>query len=64
MNMYHLDYYPNQVCHKCGMAASAEDVMHNVAAVWHVGKCDVCKGDKVVTSPDNFGSPEFKGYKP
>jgi len=62
--MKHPDYYPQNVCHECGMKASGLEVMHNIWAIWHLCSCDVCREEKVCTKPENFGTPKFEGYKP
>lgn len=59
-----LNYYPQDVCFKCGMEASPDEEMENLRAVWRLGVCDMCRETRVVTNPENFGNPEFKGYKP
>jgi hypothetical protein len=44
--------YPNWACWDCG---TKHGTRANFVASWHDGKCDVCKENKAVTEPRDFG---------
>lgn len=54
----------NSVCWDCGHAAlelPINKIKKNfLISTYHKGKCDVCKQDKSVTEPRDFGYPIFE----
>lgn len=50
--------YPEWVCAECGMRASGGRCFE--ISTYHIGKCDVCGKECMVTQPRDFYYPEFK----
>lgn len=50
--------YPEWVCTDCGLKASG-GYSHSIST-YHHGICGVCKKEKPVTQPRDFGTPQFK----
>jgi hypothetical protein len=44
--------YPTWVCDECGEKYGKHPID---MATYHVGKCDICGKDRLVTEPRNFG---------
>jgi hypothetical protein len=44
--------YPQWSCWECGIKHGSKQVK---LSTWHFGKCDVCKENKSVTEPRDFG---------
>lgn len=49
--------YPEWVCAECGMRASGGRCFE--ISTYHIGKCDVCGKECMVTQPRDFYYPEF-----
>lgn len=52
--------YPSWVCSPCGSQVSKRK--GGWLATWHTGRCDVCGEVRMVTEPQDFGSPDFPGH--
>jgi hypothetical protein len=46
--------YPQWICRSCGVKHGKRTTT-GVIATWHMGKCDICKAEREVTEPRDFG---------
>jgi len=58
--MYKLENYPEWVCGDCGNKYGKWSVG---SSTWHEGICEVCNKEKPVTSPRDYGYPNFENNK-
>lgn len=53
--------YPGKVCYKC--AYSIKKVKSIGAITVYKGTCDVCQKNTTVSTPGDYGWPDFPGFK-
>lgn len=46
--------YPQWICRSCGVKHGKRKTT-GVISTWHMGKCDICKAEREVTEPRDFG---------
>ena len=46
--------YPQWICRSCGVKHGKRKTT-GVIATWHKGICDICKSEREVTEPRDFG---------
>ena len=56
------DEYPTWVCYDCAVEAGYQPRSNHVST-FHIGICGVCKQEKSVTEPRDFGYPKFKKHE-
>lgn len=51
--------YPAWTCHNCAIDAGGHRHEHHLST-WHAGPCPICGRLSDVTSPRDYGWPDFK----
>jgi hypothetical protein len=46
--------YPQWICRDCGVKHGKKQINGHVST-WHNGTCDICKAEREVTEPRDFG---------
>jgi hypothetical protein len=54
--------YPDWVCKDCAISAGGR-LRYDLISCYHDGKCGICKEDKSVIQPRDYGYPYFKREK-
>ena len=52
--------YPSWICGECARLAGHRRMHIGIVATFHIGLCDVCMKQEVVTEPRDYGYPDVK----